>query len=223
MPISDLTHRLSAPFQYVWNQASSIGQQTKNRVAKWMESKRNYWKETDFWKQYGSPFYTRNIKPLNKKDFLILTGSVLIASLIVKITTAFFGIAVLPLSMWGAALVVMGACSFTRMRVRNYFSEIAWEHLDAMRKIASQITYTNQQFGEINRYRGLLLQPEFKHLKEDIEQLDKEINKFKDVVTKFVPAADLADSKKAFIEYVEALQKKLAQHKPIEKVNHTML
>lgn len=201
-----------------WNKVSHVGQLAKNRVAKFIESKRNYWKETNFWKQHGKSFYARNIKPLNKMDFLLLTGSLLIASVIVLIASSVFGIGAFPLAMGAGALLVLGAWSFSRNRVRNHFNEIAWEHVNAMRKAAHQMTYTHQQFGPIHHYKGFLAQPEFEHLKEDIKQLDQELFKFRDAVTKIAPGADLTDSKKAFIEHLEALQRKLAQHKPIEKL-----
>ena len=78
----------------------------------------------------------------------------------------------------------MGSWTFSRWRVRKDFNDIAWEHVDKIRRAAHETTHENQNFGEIYREKGFLTKPEFDHLEQDRKQLDEEIQKFRAVILK---------------------------------------
>lgn len=214
MQIPQVIRNIPTNIQKGWVNIASIPTKSKELAMNHLSAKQEYWRQTDFWKQYGDSFYERNIQPLDKIDFMLLTGSLTIASTVMFIALTYLGIGALPLTLGLDSLTVFASYSFSRQRIITYFNEIAWEHVDGMRRTANEIIQKNQKFAEICEYKNSLMERKFEHLKEEVNGLDREINAFK----KSVQGTDLPDGKGAFITYLEGLQHRLAPYKEIEKL-----
>ncbi len=114
------------------------------------------------------------------------------------------GFAILPLALGGAAAAIIGSWTFSRWRVRKSFDNVAWEHVDKIRRAAHETTHENQNFAEIYREKGLLTKPEYDHLEDERKRLDDEIQKFRAVILKphFEKQQKIV---KAHIEYLKTL------------------
>ena len=137
---------------------------------------------TPIWIQLGKPLVERYIKPLDKTDHILLGIGSIVATVICLISYKKF--AVLPLAVGFAAISVMGSWAISRWRVQKQFNEIAWDHVDKIRRAAHETTHENQNFGEIYREKGFLIKPEFDHLEQERNKLDEEIQKFRAVILK---------------------------------------
>ena len=168
-------------FRNTWEPVISFGRTSKDLIVGIWKASLNYLSQTDLWQKQGKSIYGRRIQPLKKTDYMYMTGSLIISSIATALAVYLFGIAVFPLSIGGSTLVVMGVCSLSFNSVQTHFNEIAWGHVDNIRRTANDITYKNQKFAPLNHLRGLLEQPEFDHLKENLKTLDEEIRKFRSV------------------------------------------
>jgi hypothetical protein len=193
------------------------GAQAKQGVADYWRIKCQDYSQSKFWQQIGKPFYERHIQPLNLIDYLLLSGGLATAILVTIVAVKILTVAVFPLAAAGGTLIVMGAFSLLRHKVRQHFNEMAWENIDQIRRIVHQMETTDPKFSEIIEERAQLMQPKFEYLKEDLKQLDKETNKFrKTALCVTTTPSVLEDSRQAFIAYLKGLQSKLASYRVIE-------
>lgn len=188
------------------------GAEAKHWLTDYWTTKRDEFSQFTWWQESGKPFYERNIKPLTKIDYLRLTGSVLTAVLLTTVAMRRFGVGAFPLAASGGTLIVMGAYYLSRNTVQKHFDEKAWGHIDQIRRIAHKITDKNQKFGDINQHRTPLMQPEFKHLDDDLKKLDEEISKFKTAVLS-PSCEDKKQIIKAHLTYLRTLVQANAQDK----------
>ena len=191
------------------------------RITQYWETKRTEFAQSNFWKEY-KPLYKRTIEPLNKTDYLILTGSFSSAVLLTATAVNIYSVAILPLAAGVGTLLFAGACHFSIYRVHKHFNKIAWRHIDRIRRTAHGISPTNPNFQTIAAKRSALDQPKFSHLKDDLKNIDDEIEHFRKVF--ITPERKdqtpiLADAKQAFKNYLEGFQRKLAPHRPIQKID----
>lgn len=214
MQVPEMIRQIPMQAFHAWERVNNFGEITRNWIIEHWKSQRDSWNQGDFWQNYGKPFYDRNIRPLDKTDFLLITGSLIAAVAIMVVALKVFGIAAFPLAIGADALLVFGTWMFSRYRLRKHFDGVAWGHVDQIRRVANEITYKNQKFGELNQIRTLLQKPEFSHLEADIKQLDEEIRKFRSVV--LAPYfEDKQQIVKAHIQYVKVLVQAHAQDKAI--------
>jgi hypothetical protein len=181
MQIPGFIQQIPNPFQMIWGPITYMAQTPINAITGIWTTSRDYCSQTNFWQQQGKPLYERNIQPLTKFDFMLLSGSVMLSSAGTIYALSKCGVAALPLTIGFAALSVLGACGYSRYCLRNHFKEIAWGHVDNIRRAANKTTNTNQNLGTIADYRKHLEKPEFDDLNDDKKQLDEEIRKFRSV------------------------------------------
>jgi hypothetical protein len=165
MQMPGFIRQISSPFQMIWEPIAYMVQTPINVMTGIWTSSRDYCSQTDFWQQQGKPLYERNIQPLNKTDFIILSGSIILATAGTIYTLSQYGVAALALTIGFSATCVLGACYYSRYRLRNHFKEIAWGHVDNIRRAANKTTNTNQNLGTIADYRKHLEKPEFDDLR----------------------------------------------------------
>ena len=187
------------------------GAQAKQGVADYWRIKCREYSQSTFWQQMGKPFYERHIQPLNLTDYLLLSGGLATAILVTIVAVKILTVAVFPLAAAGGTLIIMGAFSLSRHRVRQHFNEIAWENIDQIRRIVHQMETTDPQFSEISEERAQLMPSKFEHLKEDLDRLDQETDKFQKIaLCETTTPPRLEDSRQAFIAYLKGLQSKLS-------------
>lgn len=162
--------------------------------------------------QWIKPWFDRHIKPLEKGDYLLMITVVAIAALALGCALLKFGVAALPLGL-GAAGLIIGLCGFyLHKKVQQHFDDIAWEHLDQIRRSAHDITDKNQDFQEVVKERAALEKPEFQHLKDDLKNLDEETRRFRKDAT-----APHYDNKRDFVKVHIALLLPKVQANPQDK------
>lgn len=208
--ISQIPDQLNDAFIQVIVKGAEI---TKS-ITDYFETKRNDFIQTDFWQQQGKPFYERNIEPLDTTDYLLLGGSLCSAVLITAVTVSIFTVAAFPLALGGGTLLFAGACTYSRYRVRKHFDNLAWDHIDEIRRLSYKTSSKQQYFGNISEERARLMQPEFSHLDIQIKELDEELRKFRNVVL----SADCNDKKnvvKAHLTYLVNLVQTSAHDKAL--------
>lgn len=170
------------PFQMIWRPIAYIGGMPIRVIAGLWTAATNPLIQTDLWQHQGKPLYERHIQPLTKTDYIILSGSVILSIAGGTFALKKYGVAALPITMGASAATMMGAFCYSRYRLRNHFKEIAWKHVDNIRRAANDITYKNQNFGDLAKNRKLLEAPEFGDIKDDYFKLiDEEIRKFRQV------------------------------------------
>lgn len=156
------------------------------------------------WINHGKPLYERYIQPLDKTDYTLLGVCSALAMVILFIGHKALGIAILPLALGAAVTTIMGSWAFSRWRVNKRFDNVAWDHVDKIRRAAHETTHENQNFADIYLAKGLLTKPEFDHLDKERQRLDDEIQKFRAVILKphFEKQQKIV---KAHIEYLKTL------------------
>lgn len=188
------------------------GQSLHRHLTAYWKKKRDEYAQSALWQTYGQPFYRRNIQPLDRTDVALMGSSLILATLVTKVALTSIGMAAFSLTLGLDAFMIIGAFSISRYRVRKHFDRIAWGHFNLIRKTAYATTYKNQNFATIAQYRAFLQQPEFSHLDPKLKELDEAIRTFRSaVITKRKFAKNhLKDSKQAFINFLEGIQKNLS-------------
>jgi|GEM_PF-3026795 len=160
-----------------WGIATASG--TKRGVADYWAAKRV--ELYGLWQSHGEPFYKRNIKPLEKIDYLLIGASFSLAGVIIVVTAKFFP-ALVPVSVLIGALLFLKACLSHHDRVRQQHEEMAWDYLDQIRRAVHSTTKTHHNFALIEGYQTHLPPADFEDLKKDISELEEKIRAFKKVV-----------------------------------------
>ncbi len=182
MFISNFIRQVPNQIENGFFQMILIGAKAKKKVEGYCKIKCDEWSQSDLWQQYGKPLYERNIKPLTPLDYVVLGGSLCLAALVTAIAVKTLSWAALPLGLSVGALLFLGACAFSRYRVRKYFDRVAWSPVDQIRRTASVMTQKNQRFGTISYFRNDLRKSEFAHLESVTKELDEEIRKFRGAI-----------------------------------------
>lgn len=205
MYITNFTPLISSHLNHAWEWIKKT--QTKQKVAHYWQQKAENFNQSEFWQQYGKPFYKCNIQPLNRTDYFLLGGSLCAAWLTTQIAIKVFTVAAFPLALGLGTLLVTGAYSFSRYRLRKHFDDIAWNHLEEIRQTIAHVnTDKNQQIKRITQHYNLLQQPEFVHLDSDLKQLNEEMRHFR----KIALSPSYEDQKiivQSHLNYLEALVK----------------
>jgi hypothetical protein len=183
MQIPGFIRNIPSHLQSAWERAGAIKQETQHLVANQWAAAHRYCNQTSLWQQYAKPIYERNIKPLNKIDYTLLTGGLISAGTVMAVSMSIFGLAAFPIAIGTDTFLVLGSWSLSRHRLQKHFNEIAWDYADQIRRAVNDITSKNRSFVEITRFKGLLEKPEFAHLEQDVKQLNDEIEKFRKVAS----------------------------------------
>lgn len=182
MHVPKFISQIPVHMNQAFNTVAAKSTKAKDFVVNFFKARRDHFVQSDFWKGYGKPFYTRHIEPLKKKDYAILGIMLTVATAVIVVAVKIFTVAAFPLALGGAALIVLGTCSYLRSQINQHFNKQAWDHVDEIRQIADKITSQNQKFGDISEERVKMSKPGFEHLKDDLKQLDEEIRTFRKAV-----------------------------------------
>lgn len=177
---SQIPGYLDAACQYV----DSKSHQAKDWIVAVFDTMQDFIGKSELWIQTGKPFYDRRIKPLDKTDLITITGALILAGLIMKLALKILGKGILPLATGIGAIIISGAVYYSQYRLEKHSNEIAWDHVDNIRRFTNATTLRKHYFGKMAKYRGRLQKPEFEHLKEQLKTLDIEIDKFKQAAGK---------------------------------------
>lgn len=156
------------------------------------------------------PLIDRYIKPLNQTDYFILGCAVFGSGLLMTVVLRRLGIGALPLVAGGVCTLIGGAGKFSSYRTKKHFDDTAWNTINQIRLEALKATQDSPP--DIASLRGTLNKYQFEHLKKDLKQLDKKIDKFNKGLDK---PLKLDKRKQAFTTYLSDLQKKIIPGKTI--------
>lgn len=181
MNIPEYIRHIPATMEATWKQITDVGQSIHAWFLKFWETKCQDCIQHPLWQNYGKPFYIRNIQPLDRTDFILLAGSLAAADLVITIALEFFGNASLPPAIAIGILIFLNTFSFSRQRINKYFNDIAWGHVNLIRKAVHETTYKNLKFDQIEQQTKKLEEPQFSHLEARFKELNEEVRKFKNV------------------------------------------
>lgn len=182
MHISEFTRYIPASFFEAWQRIKNQTQSIHEYCMHYWQTKSQEYAEHELWKQYGKPFYKRNIEPIDRTDLVLLGGGFIAAALTIVVAINIFGAAILPLSIGAGALIISETFSFSRQRITDHFNDLAWDSVDTIRRAAHRINNESQEFQEIQKARDSLQQPVFNHLEEKLKNLDEKIREFRRAV-----------------------------------------
>lgn len=197
---SQIPSYLDAACQYV----DSKSHQAKDWIVARFDTMQDFVVKSELWIQTGKPFYDRRIKPLDKTDLITITGALILSGFIMKLALKILGKGILPLAAGIGAIMVSGAVYYSQYRLQKHFDEIAWDHVDNIRRFANATTLRKHHFGKMAKYRGRLQKSEFEHLKEQLKTLDSEIVKFKKAA-KTPQMKDEQDAAKALLKFMNTV------------------
>ena len=124
----------------------------------------------------------RNIKPLTSLDYTIAGTSVIGMTLLTSLAIQTLGIGILPLAVGVDMFILTGTHMVLRHHIDFHFNNEAWKGVDKIRKELSSVSLEKADFSKINPLVQQLKQPEFDHLKDKLEKMEKEIGDFETIM-----------------------------------------
>lgn len=171
--------RIPAFIQGTWNGISSIATTTKNIVAfpyvKFINS--------DLWTKHGKPIYDYRIKPINKTDLLVFSGSLGVAAAIVYFALEKFGKPILAVASTAGAAVVLLSWIYTSNRISSIYCNQTWDDLDLLRHKIFNLTPQKkgvESSQEILKkiHHDLQFKPIPEDIVKELNNLPKEFNEY---------------------------------------------
>lgn len=204
-----------------WTKAVAI----KNHLAaKAMEKTAVVWQKienTETWRNKIKPVYDGYLKPgfegikslkdkavtgiknINKKDAKTIGGGLTLSAAITSLAIMIFGAAVIPLAFMAGTGTMLVSTYNVHERIRRERNEKAWGRLDRLRRHVHVITHNNRKLDPIHhQLKKLELDPDFKHIKEDIKQVKLGL----DNVTKALRRPDYEEYKASLLELIKGLK-----------------
>lgn len=202
MRISSLANTIYSPFHRICTKTMRYNEKLKKNIYQlWIKQKKDL-SQTRIIKNYIKPFYGRNIQPLGKADVLICFGGIGSSALVAAVAIKFFGIAVLPVAIGIASLILLYTYEWSRNRMKTHFNKESWVQLDQLRNDVNGVTQRNPKFDQIDSIRAKFNEPQFKHLEVELKQFDEEIRKFKNSLNN-----QFAEKKQIVVAHIEYLKK----------------
>lgn len=208
-------------------QMSVMGQGLKNRMADSWQSASSSLEGTNLWRYSLKPLHDRYIKPLEKLDFYLLSGSLVAAILITfVITPVLFGGAAIPLGGAIGATIAGTAFYLVNRRFEHYFNQEAWQKVKDLREEVDNITHADRSYEKVTKAREALRKDEFSHLSTDFEELDRQLTRLGNTVLSDAigkTEKNLTETKKTANTYLESLLKKLDPYKSIPNLQDRLI
>ena len=154
----------------------------QNRVYKYVTDSFHQVAKIPFLKEKVVPLYMRNIKPLTSLDYTIAGTSVIGMTLLTSLAIQTLGIGILPLAVGVDMFILTGTHMVLRHHIDFHFNNEAWKGVDKIRKELSSVSLEKADFSKINPLVQQLKQPEFDHLKDKLEKMEKEIGDFETIM-----------------------------------------
>ncbi|WP_068466586.1 hypothetical protein [Candidatus Protochlamydia phocaeensis] len=205
-----------AAFQSAWGKAKHAKQVSKDWIVAKFAEIGNYW-NTVLWPNYFKDFYENNIQPITKGDLIVGGTCTGVALAITFLTPAIFGLATFALSGIAGFTIILGTCAFLRHQVRSRHNEMAWDHVDQIRRAVNRTTKPSHHFATMEASVTELKKSRFGHLEDNVKRIEEQIRTFNRTINspQINNGNAFDDAKRSFLTFLEGEQGRLAHHKTI--------